>query len=310
MPRTQQHIYASNLLREQNLGYPLRDPRPKDKSDSEGLQVGDVGYVDGDGKFNWVFNIRFPPGELQDRVPSFDLALPVGGLEFKPRKVFIAGVKRILDHRDPRYFYIIVDAPQFLPSGILRADYAFNMTSNEGAMLILPDGASRWELDEAQVQELGTHVKKYALQICRFAKKDTLYLVTAVVKSKSWTLGSFYNGSDGSEILVRRWSSGGHSSDGTDPFMYDWVCEANVDDREGPQNNNYVNQTVLIKGFTMTLREGLFPIVELAEWSDSWFARILARMCSTLFRQQWVTRTSKSYPDVKEHLSTRIVYSR
>ena len=184
------------------------------------------------------------------------------------------------------------------------------MTSNEGAILILPDGASRWELDEAQVQELETYVKKYALQICRFAKKDTLYLVTSVVKSKSWTLGSFYSGLDGCEILVRRRSSGGDSNDHTGPCMYQWVHELNVDDQQGPQNNSYFNQTVFINGFRMTVREGLFPLVELGEWGDSWFARVLASICSTLLRGPWVTRASKSYSDVREHLSTQTAYSR
>ena len=309
MRRTRQHIYASNLLHEPHLGgYPLRNPSPKDKSDSEGLQVGDVGYVDGDGKFNWVLNIRFPPEGLQSSIQRFDLPSPVGGREFKPKKVIMAGVKRIPE--PPRYFHITVDAPQFLLSGILRADYAFNMISNEGAILILPDGANRWELDEAQVQELEMYVKKYALQICRFAKKDVLYLVTGVVKSKSWTLGSFYNGSHGSEIFVHRQSRGGDSSGGTDPFMYEWVCEVNVDDRDGPQHNNYVNQTVLIKGFRMTVREGLFPPVQLEGWGNSWFARALASMCLTLLRGPWVTRASKSYPDVRERLSTRTAFSR
>ena len=310
MHRTRQHVYASNLLRlEPHLGgYPLLNPSPKEKSDLEGIQVGDVGYVDGDGRFNWKFNIRFPPGELQNQIQSFDLALPAGEVVFKPRKVIITGVNRILD--GSRYFHITVDVPQFLLSGTLRADYAFNITSNEGAILILPDGASRWELDKAQVDELEAHVKKYALQICRFAREDTLYLVTGVVKSKSWTLGSFHNGSDGRKILVHRCSSGGDSNGGTDPFMYDWVCEVNVDDQEGPRNNNYVNQAVLIKGFRMTVKEGLFPSAELGGWGDSWFARVLGSVYSTLLGRPWVTRASKSYSDVEEHLSTRIVYSR
>ena len=105
MRRTRQHIYASNLLHEPHLGgYPLRNPSPKDKSDLEGLQVGDVGYVDGDGKFNRVLNIRFPPPGLQDRIPSYDFSLPIGVEEFKPKKVIMAGVRRIPNH--PRYLHI------------------------------------------------------------------------------------------------------------------------------------------------------------------------------------------------------------
>ena len=262
MRRTRQDVYASNLLRAQDFGYPLRNPRPKDPSDSEGLQVGDVGYVDGDGKFNWVLNIGFPPNGLQNQIPSFHLPLPVGRREFKPGEVFMSGVKRILDV--PGYFHITVVMLQFLHSDIPRADYAFVTTEREGAILILPDGASRWELDEAQVPELETHVKKYALQICRFAKEGPLYLVTGVVKSKSWTLGSFCNGSGGSEIFVRRSSS---NVNGT--FTYQWVSETNVDNQQGPQNNHYLNQTVLLKGFKIMRKGGWLPSIALGKGERS-----------------------------------------
>ena len=190
------------------------------------------------------------------------------------------------------------------------------MTSNEGAILILPDGASRWELDEAQVQELETYVKKYALQMCRFAKKDTLYLVTAVVKSKSWTLGSFYNGSHGSEILVRRSSSNGNGT-----FTYQWVSETNVDNQQGPQNNHYLNQTVLLKGFKIMRRGGWLPSIAL--WARERGVKFevgpgfesrpgLVETCIDLLPEQWVTPASKSCPDVTimKRLSTRIMYRR
>ena len=101
-----QHIYASNLLRQQSFGYPLRNPRPKDKFDPEGFRIGDVGHVDGNGKFNLVLNICSPPKELEGQIPSFHLVQPVGEPAFKPKKVLMAGVKRIL--KEPRYRYISI----------------------------------------------------------------------------------------------------------------------------------------------------------------------------------------------------------
>ena len=96
MGRTPQHIYASNLLRRQSFGYPLRNPRPKDNSDSEGLRIGDVGYVDKHGKFNLVFNIHSPPKEPQDHTLNFSLSQPVAQRVFDADKVLMAGVKRDL----------------------------------------------------------------------------------------------------------------------------------------------------------------------------------------------------------------------
>lgn len=164
------------------------------------------------------------------------------------------------------------------------------MTSSEGAMLILPDGASRFELeDEKQLEEIRGHANECAIQWCRFAQKDTLYLVTGVFKSKSWTLGSFYNGSQGDEILVHRGPCDRSGTDHTDLFMYDWECEINVDDQEGPQNNTYINQTVLIKGFKMTVRWDWLPVIQRAERTEWWFFCLLVSLWSVISRR-WLSR--------------------
>ena len=83
-------------------------------------------------------------------------------------------------------------------------------------------------------------------------KKDSLYLLTAVYKSKSWTLGSFRDASKGSEILVTR------PCDSTGISMYKWQYQSNVDDQQGPKNNFHFNQTVLVQGFNMTMRKAGF----------------------------------------------------
>ena len=95
MDSTPQHVYASNLLRRQSFGYPLRNPRAKDKFDLEGFpQIGDVGYVDSYGEFNVVFNVMSPPKELQGQALNFHLTQPVAKLAFNPDTIFMAGVER------------------------------------------------------------------------------------------------------------------------------------------------------------------------------------------------------------------------
>ena len=101
MSRTPQDIYASNLLRRQSFGYPLRNPRPKDRFSSlEGFRIGDVGHIDENGEFNVLFNITSPPETLQNLLaPGFDLAQPPAKPAFNAGKIFMAGVKRKLRPR-------------------------------------------------------------------------------------------------------------------------------------------------------------------------------------------------------------------
>ena len=157
------------------------------------------------------------------------------------------------------------------------------MTSSEGAILILPDGASRAELEDPKLlEEIREYAARYALQWCRSAGRDTLYLITAVFKSRSWTLGSFSNGSRGEEILVHRLSSDGSSS-------YRWECESSVDSPVPPTNNCYLNQTVLIKGFKMTVRWDWLPIIQRAEKAEWWLVCFLTSLWSTISRR-WLSR--------------------
>lgn len=116
MGNTPQHVYASHLR--QNLGYPLRNPRPNSiltqPYSEEGFQIGDVGYVDDYGEFNLVFNINFPPEELQGQNLSFppdkpiQFAQPVASQAINPNTVLMTGVERNL-RPSPRYFHITID---------------------------------------------------------------------------------------------------------------------------------------------------------------------------------------------------------
>ena len=99
MSRIPQDVYASNLLRRQSFGYPLRNPRPKDKSNQESFRIGDVGHVDENGEFNILFNISFLPKELQDPDWYFDPAQPAAKPAFSADKIFMTGVKQNLGPR-------------------------------------------------------------------------------------------------------------------------------------------------------------------------------------------------------------------
>ena len=181
---------------------------------------------------------------------------------------------------------------------MLRATYDFTATSKAGALLILPEGATLFKLEDKQkLEEFRQHAVQHALQWCRYARRDSLYLITAAYKTKTWTLGSFYDGSLGGKILVHR-----QSHDGT--AMYRWQYQFNVDDQQGPGNNCDVNQTVLMKGFKITVRWDWFPVIERVERSERWFARVLAPLWLIRKFRKWLSQTSESCCHALERLST------
>ena len=102
-------------------------------------------------------------------------------------------------------------------------------------------------------------------------------------KSKSWTLGSFYDAPNENEIVVYR------ACDSAGASTYKWEYESNVDDQQGPNNNSYHNQTVLIKGFKMTVRWDWLPIVERVERTEWWFVCFLTSLWSTI-SWRWLSR--------------------
>jgi len=107
-PPSPQGVYATNL--QQNRGYPLRIPKPSAKLgspyDKEGLQIGDVGYVNDYGEFIRLFNIFFPlpdePRGLHDvppvkPIPQDTVAFTKHSLALPEDHLFMTGVKRQLD---------------------------------------------------------------------------------------------------------------------------------------------------------------------------------------------------------------------
>ena len=161
------------------------------------------------------------------------------------------------------------------------------MTSSEGAILILPEGASLSELeDKVLLGEIRGYAARFAPEWCKSAQgRDTLYLITAVFKSKSWALGAFSRGSDGREILVHRRSCG-------DSFSYRWESELNVDNPVTPINNSYLNQAVFIKGFKMTVRTQ--GAKKAQQWPMNWMSRV-GEWCSLVMAHSSV-QTTDSHP--------------
>ncbi|KAJ7016323.1 hypothetical protein C8F04DRAFT_552662 [Mycena alexandri] len=170
----------------------------------------------------------------------------------------------------------------FLPVGA-GAVVEVSTNSKETGLLLLPDGASSWDLRPLQM------FRDYALEhaekwyefvngTCRRMVGDgDLYLVTGVTKSTSWGVAALKNQSGEGQISLKlkaalvgdagatyswKWESGG-SSVNSGPW------------REPGEEKWRDNQTVFLRGFKVMVRSKLrkklqpktLPIVD-SKWSD------------------------------------------
>ncbi|KAN0075500.1 hypothetical protein V8E55_011523, partial [Tylopilus felleus] len=182
-----QDVYARNLL--SHHGYPLRTPEPSIKLPDcyrrEGLKIGDVSVVvPEDGSFDVYFNLTLPrehPLHAAHGVPdNFTLQ----------RRNY-----RVL----PNAEVLVVPFLLLLWSARSTDQLHLHQNENEGAMLLLPQGADRHGL--AKESLLLETVLENAVDWYHFARKklyrnisnDALYLITGFHKARSWTLASFKN---------------------------------------------------------------------------------------------------------------------
>ncbi|KAG6371696.1 hypothetical protein JVT61DRAFT_9037 [Boletus reticuloceps] len=260
-----QDVYAKYLLeRHSNYGYPLRIPEPtstlpKNYQDY-GLEIGDVGTVDSKGH----------PLELRThrlsgrRCKSIDNAISSG-------PIYSRGIKRI---------------PQ--PDEISPAKYEFDTSTPAGALLILPCDVTPFELSPSeQFREMAMHS---VLDWYNFAKQcyggrhldRSLYLVTAsgFCKSRSWSLASFDNRTDGTgKIWAQR------DKDNHDIYLLGSTFSS--DCRHGTSRSGHRNQTIFITGFKITITSWLpDPIVQgVTESEATWSMLVrLFRACRSRLR--------------------------
>jgi hypothetical protein len=88
----------------------------------------------------------------------------------------------------------------------IGSSVTFNFHSREGAILVLPQGASRQNL--MPIETFRTHVKKYSAQWYRFARDflpstDSLFVVTGCDKTASWGIATASTTSGTVEISLK-----------------------------------------------------------------------------------------------------------
>ena len=223
--------YVKNLLMRRH-GYPLWCPEPDYRSfehHSDGVQIGDVGIITNDGRFDFLFNVflatdhpvhhRPPPlftlldaNELE--ISKLDNIHPAGGYishAVQRSNQIRAGASVAAEMRQV-VSSVTQTLTDFLHSMVpvgLEGSFQFSSTCSEGAVLILPDGASRTDL--RNIKMLRDLAAKNASIWYDFARgpagrdapDGSLYLVTGFDKATRWGVSSIYSPSSSGDVTVK-----------------------------------------------------------------------------------------------------------
>jgi len=137
------------------------------------------------------------------------------------------------------------------------------LSSSEGALLILPEGAERHDLRNHHIfLEAATH---HGADWYRFAEErvgqiianDSLYLITGLYKTTSWSLAAFEKTTGTGEYPVQFRVS--QAERNNIAATYTWDTTRALNWRAGPIDKYEIpNQAVFIRGFKIALRTGMF----------------------------------------------------
>lgn len=139
--------------------------------------------------------------------------------------------------------------------------YEFSLSSSEGALLILPKGAESCKLRKRQIfRDVATRNAadwyNFAEQhLGRIITHDSLYLITGLSKTSSWSVAAFHQATGTAESSAQFKAS--HAGEGNN-MSYAWETMRALDWRVGPQIDVGIpNQSVFINGFKIAIREGI-----------------------------------------------------
>ncbi|KAJ7261156.1 hypothetical protein C8J57DRAFT_1337226 [Mycena rebaudengoi] len=264
------HLY-SRLLLPKGHGYPLFCPQPSDDLPEEyrraGASIGDVGVVTGDGYFDYIFNICAPENSEMNWLGVPDSFRPIQlrtGAIFHARKHHRPGCdisnktikKRRLDVE------LAAEDNVFVPVGA-GAVVEVAASSQEISMLLLPLGASRRNLrslKEFEDYALNNAHHWYSFvngKLRRKVENGSLYLVTGVDKTTSWSVAALENRS-GDHTISFQLKAGLVGAAGV-TCAWAWDTHNSDSFRSGPdiapgEEDWSDNQTVFLRGYKISVR--------------------------------------------------------
>lgn len=140
--------------------------------------------------------------------------------------------------------------------------HTFNLSSNEGALLILPEGAESHDIRDPR--PFFDHASRHAATWYHFAEEnlgriishDSIYVITGFHKARSWGLAGYQN-EQGNGDFSARFTVGARDGGNMAPG-YSWETTRSMDWRVGPFDGLGIpNQSVFIRGFKIALRSSL-----------------------------------------------------
>ncbi|KAJ6474390.1 hypothetical protein DFH09DRAFT_953235 [Mycena vulgaris] len=292
----------SRLLFPKKQGYPLFYPQPFDTlpepARRKGTEIGDVGVVTISGAFDPIFNILRAGDDPANR---FGVPLGFEQVILGPRDIselalyHLPGsdISNTAINKKRLDLEAGIENNIFLPAGV-GAVVEVSTNSKQTGLLLLPDGASRWDLLPLQV------FRDYALKhgqnwyafvngrLGRMIGSGDLYLVTGVTKSTSWSVAAIENQSgDGKVSLKLKAAQVGNAGASC---AWEWESASssvNSGPRRRPGEESWRdNQTVFLRGFKVALRSTpLRRSPKLLSVVNSKWADLAAKSTSVPFSQ-------------------------
>jgi hypothetical protein len=138
--------------------------------------------------------------------------------------------------------------------------FQFTCLPTEGAILVLPNGASSEDLRYRQ--DLERYIRRHALSLCEHAygllgsgAEAGLYLITGHEKCNNWGLGSYSNAMPGTRMSLT-FTPTNITSGGT--VEYEAHVTGNINKRvHKPEGDNPANQCVFLRGYKLALCRNL-----------------------------------------------------
>ncbi|KAF5365229.1 hypothetical protein D9758_005429 [Tetrapyrgos nigripes] len=250
-------------------GYPLWIPEPNnalpEEYQVEGVRIGDVGVVNSHGAFVFLFNICL---EKEHPINQWN-GVPEGFLPVQLNPWQIHTVTNMHRPSVPicstgvEHFQLSAEAAAQIPGVPLGAGGGIELkfSHSRGAVLMLPEGASR--ADYLNLDGFRKYAAKNAPLWYQFvngtlgleAGCSSLYLLTGYDKSACWEAAEFSHPSKDQSFSIQ--FTAGLSNSGRLTLSHSSLLRSPVSSRCSDPSNNLNNQSVFIRGFKITLRQGL-----------------------------------------------------
>jgi hypothetical protein len=142
-------------------------------------------------------------------------------------------------------------------------EFRFTCLPTEGAVLVLPNGASSEDL--CYHHDLEAYIRCHVVSWCEHVygtlglgpRAGPLYLITGHDKGDNWCLGSYSNAVSGAGMSSSlTFAPGDVTPGGT--VLYSAHVTGNMDTRTHvPEGDNPANQCLFLRGYKLTLRRNL-----------------------------------------------------